>query len=180
MASMVSRERDTASPGGARDGDITVQLIRSKSFDGTENENRIEFSLVNTDEVRGTLRQRPQVVNHRQGRAILCIRCCGKHIVDRKRKKTRVHWMQLTCNKACNFVSRSIPLRTSGSTYGSCIACMSSNESSTFWTASKPASSSAQSFNVSEAMPTTTANESVRHKMTALMSACYHQCHDNK
>lgn len=98
---MVSRERDTASPGGARDGDITVQLIRSKSFDGTENENRIEFSLVNTDEVRGTLRQRPQVVNHRQGRAILCIRCCGKHILDRKRAKNR---------KTREFIECSLPV----------------------------------------------------------------------
>lgn len=32
MESTASRQRFMASPGGARDGDITCELIRSKSF----------------------------------------------------------------------------------------------------------------------------------------------------
>lgn len=66
-----------------------------------------------------------------------------------ERNRTRTQ----TCSNSCNFPSRNMSFITSGSTNGSWSAWMSSSESSIFSTASMPASSSAQSFNVSEAIP---------------------------
>lgn len=64
-----------------------------------------------------------------------------------------ISMLDVTCNNACNRLSLSMDIKTSGSIWMSCNAATSSSASRILCTASMPASSSAHSFSISDAVP---------------------------
>lgn len=137
ISSIASRQRATASPGGARVGDITVELILSYNCWEKKTDKNIFFHFFIFSFVLDQISELHYWI------VFFFV-------------TLSVYFGCITCKRAHSRLSVNMSLSTSSSTYSSWSAWISSSESRTRCTASRPASSSAQSFSVSDAMPIVT------------------------